>query len=180
MTIRPAREADVGLILELIRELADYERLAHEVVATEERLREGLFGERPVAEAAIAEVSGAGGGPSGGGEPSGGGGPEAGGGPQPAGFVLWYTTYSTFQCLPGVWVEDLFVRPEHRGAGTGRALLAHVAAVAVERGYGRLELSALDWNEPALGFYASLGANSKDEWKLQRFEGEALSRLASA
>jgi GNAT superfamily N-acetyltransferase len=156
VTIRPAREGDAELILTLIRELAEYERLAHEVVATEELLREGLFGERPAAEAAIAEIEG-----------------------RPVGFVLWYTTFSTFQCLPGVWVEDLFVRPEHRGAGTGRALLAHVAAVAVGRGYGRLELSALDWNEPALGFYASLGGVSKDEWKLQRFEGEALRALAT-
>lgn len=160
MTIRPASEADVALVLTLIRELAEYERLAHEVVATEELLREALFGERAVAEAAIAEA-------------------PAGGEPEPLGFVLWYTTFSTFQCLPGVWVEDLFVRPEHRGAGTGRALLAHVAAVAVERGYGRLELAALDWNEPALGFYSSLGGVSKDEWKLQRFEGEALAGLAA-
>ena len=157
MTIRPAREADLGLVLELIRELAEYERLTHEVVATEELLREALFGERAVAEAAIAE-SGEG---------------------DPVGFVLWYTTFSTFQCLPGVWVEDLFVRPERRGAGTGRALLAHVAGVAIERGYGRLELSALDWNEPALRFYASLGGVSKDEWKLQRFEGDALRALAT-
>ena len=166
MTVRPAREADVGLVLTLIRELAEYERLTHEVVATEELLREALFGERPVAEAAIAEADGS-------------GGPHRGGEPEPAGFVLWYTTFSTFQCLPGVWVEDLFVRPERRGAGAGRALLAHVASVAVERGYGRLELAALDWNEPALGFYASLGGVSKDEWKLQRFEGEALTRLAT-
>jgi GNAT superfamily N-acetyltransferase len=93
--------------------------------------------------------------------------------------VLWYTTYSTFQALPGAWVEDLYVRPEHRGGGTGRALLAHVARVAVERGYGRLELSALDWNEPALGFYRALGARSLEEWKTQRFEGEALEGLAA-
>ena len=162
MTVRPAREADVGLLLTLIGELAEYERLTDEAVATEELLREHLFGERPVAEAAIAELPG-----------------EGGGEPQPAGFVLWYTTFSTFQCLPGVWVEDLFVLPEHRGGGTGRALLAHVASVAVARGYGRLELSALDWNEPALGFYRSLGGQSKDEWKLQRFEGEALRSLAA-
>ena len=167
MTIRPAREGDVGLLLGLIAELAEYERLAHEVVGTEEMLREALFGERPAAEAAIAE-----GGPAEGDA-------ARGGAPEPVGFVLWYTTFSTFQCLPGVWVEDLFVRPEHRGGGTGRALLVHVASVAVERGYGRMELSALDWNEPALGFYASLGANSKDEWKLQRFEGDALRGLAA-
>jgi GNAT superfamily N-acetyltransferase len=157
VTVRPVREGDAGLVLTLIQELAEYERLAHEVVATEELLREALFGEPPAAEAAIAESDGG----------------------EPVGFVLWYTTFSTFQCLPGVWVEDLFVRPEHRGAGTGRALLAHVAGVAVERGYGRLELAALDWNEPALGFYASLGGVSKDEWRLQRFEGEALRALAT-
>ena len=160
MRIRAAHEGDVGLLLELIGELAEYERLADEAVGTDGLLREHLFGERPAAEAAIAEAAGG----------------EAGG--EPVGFVLWYTTFSTFQCLPGVWVEDLFVRPEHRGGGTGQALLGHVARVAVERGYGRLELSALDWNEPALAFYRSLGGRSKDEWKLQRFEGEALSALA--
>ena len=153
--IRPASVEDVPLLLTLIGELAEYERLVDEAVGTEDLLRQHLFGTHPAAEAAIAQE------------------------PGPIGFVLWYTTFSTFQTLPGVWVEDLFVRPEHRGHGTGRALLAHVAKVAVERGYGRLELSALDWNEPALGFYRSLGAKSKDEWKLQRFEGEALERLAA-
>jgi GNAT superfamily N-acetyltransferase len=156
LTIRPAREGDAGLLLGLIAELAEYEQLSAEAVGTEELLREALFGERPVAEAAIAED----------------------GDGQPVGFVLWYTTFSTFQCLPGAWVEDLFVRPEHRGAGTGRALLAHVAHVAVERGYGRVELAALDWNEPALGFYRALGARSMNEWVTQRFEGEALRELA--
>ena len=160
--MRAAHEGDVGLLLGLIGELAAYERLADEAVGTEEGLREHLFGARPVAEAAIAERRGG-----------------AGGEPEPVGFVLWYTTFSTFQCLPGAWVEDLFVRPEHRGGGTGRALLGHVARVAVERGYGRLELSALDWNEPALGFYRALGARSLEEWKTQRFEGEALTRLAA-
>jgi GNAT superfamily N-acetyltransferase len=95
------------------------------------------------------------------------------------GFALWYTTFSTFLCRPGLWVEDLFVRPAHRGAGTGRALLAYVARVAVERGCGRVELAALDWNEPALGFYRSLGARSMGEWVTQRFEGEALRALAA-
>jgi GNAT superfamily N-acetyltransferase len=154
--VRAAREGDLGLLHGLIGELSDYERLRHEFVGSEEQLAAALFGERPVAEAAIAEADG-----------------------RPVGFVLWYTTFSTFQCLPGAWVEDLFVRPDHRGGGTGRALLGHVAKVAVERGYGRLELSALDWNEPALGFYRSLGAQSKDEWRLQRFEGEALRGLAA-
>jgi GNAT superfamily N-acetyltransferase len=157
VTVRPARAADVGLLLELIGELADYERLRHELVGTEELLHEHLFGDRPAAEAAIAEADG-----------------------QPVGFVLWFTTFSTFLSRPGVWVEDLFVRPEHRGSGTGRALLAHVARVAVERGYGRMELTALDWNEPALGFYGALGARSLEEWRIQRFEGDALARLAAA
>jgi GNAT superfamily N-acetyltransferase len=155
VTLRPARPGDEALLHSLVGELSDYERLRHEFVGTEEQLREALFGDRPVAEAAIAEEGG-----------------------EPVGFVLWYTTFSTFQCLPGAWVEDLFVRPEHRGGGTGRALLAHVARVAVERGYGRVELGALDWNEPALGFYGSLGARSMSEWITQRFEGEALRRLA--
>jgi GNAT superfamily N-acetyltransferase len=135
VTVRPARRGDVALLHVLIGELSDYERLRDEFVGTEEQLGEALFGERPVAEAAIAEADG-----------------EEGGEPEPLGFVLWHTTFSTFQCLPGAWVEDLFVRPEHRGGGTGRELLAHVARVAVERGYGRVELAALDWNEPALGF----------------------------
>ena len=161
MRVRAAHEGDVGLLVALIRELAEYERLSHEAVGTEADLREHLFGERPAAEAAIAELDG------------------AGGDAEPVGFVLWFTTFSTFLSKPGVWVEDLFVRPEHRGAGTGRALLSHVARVAVERGYGRLELSALDWNEPALGFYRALGARSLEEWKTQRFEADALARLAA-
>ena len=157
MRIRAAQEGDVALLHTLIGELSDYERLRHEFVGREEQLRAALFGERPVAEAAIAEHDDG----------------------EPVGFVLWYTTFSTFQCLPGAWVEDLFVRPDRRGGGTGRALLAHVAKVAVDRGYGRLELSALDWNEPALGFYRSLGAQSKGEWIMQRFEGDALRALAT-
>ena len=125
------------------------------MVATEDLVRRGLFGSPPAAEAAIAEIDG-----------------------EPAGFALWFTTFSTFLARPGLWVEDLFVRPEHRGAGTGRALLEHVARVAVERGCGRLELAALDWNEPALGFYRSLGARTMSEWVIQRFEGDALRELA--
>ena len=143
------------LVLGLIRELAEYERLSDEVVATEELVRRGLFGSPPAAEAAIAEVDG-----------------------EAVGFALWFTTFSTFLARPGLWVEDLFVRPEHRGGGTGRALLEHVARVAVERGCGRLELAALDWNEPALGFYRSLGARTMSEWVIQRFEGDALRELA--
>jgi GNAT superfamily N-acetyltransferase len=155
VTIRPAGEADVGLLHSLIRELAEYERLTEEAVGTPQRLGEHLFGDRPVAEAAIAEAGG-----------------------QPVGFVLWFTTFSTFLCRPGAWVEDLYVRPEHRGHGIGRELLAHVGRVAVQRGYGRVELAVLDWNEPSIGFYRALGARSMKEWITQRFEGEALSALA--
>jgi GNAT superfamily N-acetyltransferase len=155
--IRAAVEADVDLLLDLIRELADYERLTEEAVGTPQQLREPLFGDRPVAEAAIAETDDA----------------------SAAGFVLWYVTFSTFQCLPGAWVEDLYVRPEHRGKGIGRALLAHVGAVAVDRGYGRVELAVLDWNEPSIEFYRALGARSMKEWITQRFEGEALRELST-
>jgi GNAT superfamily N-acetyltransferase len=154
--IRPAVEADVGLLLQLIRELAEYERLSEEAVGTAQQLHEHLFGDRRVAEAAIAEIDG-----------------------EPAGFVLWFTTFSTFLARPGAWVEDIYVRPEHRGAGIGRALLSHVASVAVERGWGRLELAVLDWNEPSIGFYRALGARSMKEWLTQRFEGDALRTLAS-
>ena len=156
MRIRAAVEADVPLLLSLVRELAEYERLSDEVVATEDLLRAGLFAERAPAEAAIADIDG-----------------------EPVGFVLWFTTFSTFLARPGAWVEDLYVRPEHRGHGTGRALLSHVAAVAVERGYGRVELAVLDWNEPSIEFYRALGARSMKEWLTQRFEGEALSALAA-
>jgi GNAT superfamily N-acetyltransferase len=142
-------------------------------VGTEELLGQALFGEMPVAEAAIAELPA-------GGEAAAAAAPTGAASRQPVGFALWYTTFSTFVCRPGLWVEDLFVRPEHRGGGTGRALLEHVARVAVERGCGRLELAALDWNEPALGFYRSLGAKSMGEWVTQRFEGEALRALAGA
>lgn len=155
LRIRPAREADAGLLLSLIRELAEYERLAHEVVGSEELLRRHLFGERPAAEAVIAEVDG-----------------------EPAGFALFYTSFSTFLCRPGLWLEDLLVRPQHRGAGVGRALLAHLARVALERGYGRMEWWVLDWNEPAIGFYRSIGAVPMSDWTVQRLEEAALRALA--
>ena len=157
MRIRPADPADVDLLHSLILELADYERLTEEMVGTPPDLHEHLFGDRPVAEAALAEIEW-----------------------EPVGFVLWFTTFSTFLCRPGAWVEDLFVRPEHRGHGAGRALLGHVARVAVERGYGRVELSVLDWNEPSIGFYRALGARSMSEWITQRFEGDVLRGLASS
>ncbi|HEU0054223.1 MAG TPA: GNAT family N-acetyltransferase [Longimicrobium sp.] len=155
LSIRPATEADAPLILAFIRELAEYERLAHEVVATEDGLRETLFGARAYAEVLIAEVDGA-----------------------PAGFALFFHNYSTFLGRPGLYLEDLFVRPEHRGRGVGRALLAHLARTAVERGCGRLEWWVLDWNEAAIRFYRSLGARAMDEWTVFRLTGDALGRLA--
>lgn len=154
-TLRPATAADVPLILDLIRGLAEYERLPHAVVATEEGLRASLFGPIAAAEVVIAEVDGA-----------------------SAGFALFCHNYSTFLGRRGLWLEDLFVRPAFRGQGIGRALLVHLAEVAVARGCGRLEWSVLDWNESAIGFYRSLGAVPMDEWTTFRVTGEALQRLA--
>jgi GNAT superfamily N-acetyltransferase len=154
--IRAATEADVPLILRFIRELAEYERLAHEVVATEEILRETLFGARRYAEVLIAEEDG-----------------------EAAGFALFFHNFSTFLGRPGIYLEDLYVRPEMRGRSTGRALLAHLAALAVERGCGRLEWWVLDWNESAIRFYRSLGAQPMDDWTVFRVAGDALHRLAA-
>ncbi len=154
--IRPAEPADVPLLLDLIRELADYERAAHRVTGTEDALAGALFGERPAAEAVIAEVDA-----------------------EPAGFALYFTTFSTWLCRPGIWLEDLFVRPAHRRAGVGRQLLSHLAALAVRRGCARLDWSALTWNTPALDFYAGLGAERLDEWAGHRLEGSALERVAA-
>jgi GNAT superfamily N-acetyltransferase len=126
-------------------------------VGTEELLERHLFGDRPAAEAVVAEQDG-----------------------EPAGFALYFTTFSTFLCRPGIWLEDVYVRPERRRAGIGRALLRHVAALAVERDCGRMEWSALDWNEPALRFYAGLGARPLDDWIVHRLDGDALRRLAAS
>lgn len=153
--VRAARPDDVPLLLELINQLAEYERMADEVVATEARLRETLFGERPAAEAAIASLD-----------------------DRPVGFALWFYNYSTFLGRPGLYLEDLFVKPEHRGRGVGKALLAHLARVAVAKGCGRMEWSVLDWNEPAIRFYRSLGAKAMDEWTVYRLTGDAIRRLA--
>jgi GNAT superfamily N-acetyltransferase len=153
--IRPATRDDVPLLLELIGELADYERLRHEVVLDAALLEQHLFGPRPVAEAVLAEVDG-----------------------EPVGYALFFPTFSTFVGLPGIWLEDLFVRPARRGAGIGRALLVHVAQLAVARGCGRMEWSALDWNEPALAFYRGLGARRMAEWQLHRLDGGALGVVA--
>jgi GNAT superfamily N-acetyltransferase len=153
--VRPARMQDVPLLLALIRELAEYEQLEHELRGTEELLRRALFGERPAAEALIAEC-----------------------GPEVAGYALFFPTFSTFLTIQGVWLEDLFVRPAHRRAGVGRALLSAVAAHARERGGERLEWAALDWNELALGFYRRIGAQRRDEWITHSLTGEPLRRLA--
>ncbi|HET7459958.1 MAG TPA: GNAT family N-acetyltransferase [Longimicrobium sp.] len=155
MSIRAATVDDVPLILRFIRGLAEYERLADQVVATEDGLRETLFGPRPYAEVVIAEEVG-----------------------EPAGFALFFHNYSTFLGRPGIYLEDLFVLPELRGRGIGRALLAHLARLAVERGCGRLEWWVLDWNEDAIRFYRGLGAEPMDDWTVFRVAGEALERLA--
>ena len=156
LSIRPAAPADAPLLFELIRQLAIYERREADVVGSEALLAEHLFGAQPVAEAAVAELDGA-----------------------AVGFALWFTTFSTFRTVPGIWLEDLFVLPEQRRQGIGRALLAHVAAIVVARGWGRLEWSALDWNEPALALYRSLRAQLQDEWITHRLDGEALRRLGT-
>ena len=155
--IREAGPADVSLVASLIRELAEYERLLPEVTMTEERLAEHLFGPRPYAEVAIAE--------------------DADG--RPLGFALFFHNFSTFLGLPGIYLEDLFVRPAERGSGVGRALLEHLARLAGQRGCGRLEWSVLDWNQPAIAFYRRLGARANSDWTGYRLEGEALARLAS-
>jgi GNAT superfamily N-acetyltransferase len=153
--VRAARPRDVSVLLQMFLELAEYERLAHEMRATEELLSAALFGERPAAEALLAER-----------------------GEQVVGYALFYPTFSTFLTIQGVWLEDLFVRPQHRGAGVGRALLAAVATRARERGGERLEWAALDWNELALGFYRRIGAEPMREWITHRLVGEGLQRLA--
>lgn len=156
LVLRPAVAADAELVLAFVRELAEYERLSHAVTADAAALRETLFGARPAAEVVIAEFEGA-----------------------PAGFALFFTSYSTFLARPGIYLEDLFVRPAFRGKGIGRALLAHLAGIATARRCGRLEWSVLDWNEPAIGFYRGLGAQPMDEWTVYRVEGAAIGRLAA-
>jgi GNAT superfamily N-acetyltransferase len=153
--IRVASEDDVPLILALIRELAEYERLSHEVVATEETLRDSLFGERRVAETLLAYL-----------------------GDDPAGFALFFHSFSTFLGRPGIYLEDLYVRPEFRSAGVGRTLLMRIAGLAKERGCGRLEWAVLDWNEPAISFYKRIGASPVSGWTVYRLTGEALEELA--
>jgi GNAT superfamily N-acetyltransferase len=154
-SVRPATAQDAGLLLELFGALADYEQLRDELHATESQIVDALFGERPAAQALIAERDS-----------------------QPAGYALFFPTFSSFMATRGIWLEDLFVLPEQRGAGVGRALLAAVAA-CVPDGGGRLEWAALDWNELALGFYRGIGARLMDEWTSLRLDGEELARLAA-
>ncbi|HTC91595.1 MAG TPA: GNAT family N-acetyltransferase [Bryobacteraceae bacterium] len=155
LRIAPATENDLGLILSFIRKLAEYEKLSHLVVATEENIRENVFGPNPVAEVLLAYWD-----------------------QEPVGFALFFRNYSTFLGQAGIYLEDLFVDPEQRGKGIGKALLIRLAQIALERGYGRLEWAVLDWNTPSIEFYRSLGAVPQDEWTIYRITGEALARLA--
>jgi len=155
LEIREANESDVPQIQKFIRDLANYEKLEHLVVATEAQLRETLFGSSPYAEVIIAEEDGA-----------------------PAGFALFFHNYSTFLAQPGIYLEDLFVKPEYRGRGYGKALLARLAQIARERNCGRIEWAVLDWNEPSIAFYKSLGARRMDEWHTFRLTGDELESLA--
>ena len=150
-TIRETQPSDVPAILGMIRELAEYERLLHMVVATEESLQRSLFGSQPYAEALLAEVGG-----------------------EAVGFALYFHNFSTFLGKPGLYLEDLFVKPSFRGRGIGKALLSRVARIAVERDCGRMEWSVLDWNEPSIRFYESLGAKPLDDWTIFRLTGDAL------
>ena len=156
--IRPAAPSDLDTIAALIRELAEYEHLAHEVVLDADALRDHLFGPRPYAEVLIAES-------------------DAG---EPVGFALFFHNFSTFLGRPGIHLEDLFVRPEHRGAGHGIALLRALGAIARDRGCGRIEWNVLDWNEPSIAFYRSLGAQPMEAWLLYRLTGDAMDALADA
>jgi GNAT superfamily N-acetyltransferase len=162
--IRPARPGDVPAIHRLVRDLAAYERASDQVDATADHLREVLFGPSPAAFAHVAEIDAPAGGSSHG-EPI-------------AGFALWFRNFSTWTGRHGIYVEDLYVRPEFRGRGYGRALLAELARICAERGYGRLEWSVLDWNEPSIGFYRALGAVAMDEWTVYRLTGDALAKAA--
>lgn len=156
LVIRPARPDDCPTIVAHIRELAFYEKLEHEMVATPDQFRQHLFGPRPVIEAIMAEWDG-----------------------QPAGFALFFVNFSTFLGKPGLYLEDLYVREPLRRRGIGKALIATLAQIAVDRDYGRFEWSVLDWNAPAIAFYRSIGAIGMDEWTVQRLTGEPLARLAA-
>jgi GNAT superfamily N-acetyltransferase len=153
--VRRARSDEAGLVLSLVRELAEYEKLSHEVEATEADIAAALFGENPVLFCEIAEWDG-----------------------EPAGFAVWFLNFSTFAGRPGIYLEDLFVRPAQRGKGIGRALLTHLAKQCIANGWSRLQWSVLDWNTPSIDFYKSLGAVLMDEWTICKVSGPALMALA--
>ena len=155
INIRPATPADVETLFELIQALAEYEKLSHTVVGTPESLREHLFGDKPYAEAIVAEWE-----------------------EQKAGFALFFHNYSTFLTKPGLYLEDLFVLPEYRQRGIGKAMLIYLAKLGLARGVGRFEWSVLDWNEPAIAFYQKMGAQVLEDWRICRVSGEDLSQLA--
>lgn len=156
LKIQNATEMDIPLILGFIRKLADYEKLSHQVVANEGQLRDNLFGARPFAEVILAYL-----------------------GDEPVGFALFFHNFSTFLARPGIYLEDLFVDPPHRGKGIGKALLIHIAKLAKQRGCGRFEWNVLDWNRPSIDFYKSLGAVPLEDWTQFRLTGDALDRLAT-
>lgn len=155
LRIESASEQDAALVLAFIRKLAEYEKLSDKVIATEDNIREHLFGANAAAEVLLAYWQ-----------------------DQPVGFALFFRNFSTFLGQPGLYLEDLFVEPEHRGKGIGKGLLVHVAKIAVDRGYGRIEWAVLDWNTPSIEFYRRLGAIALDDWRLYRLTGDSLSRLA--
>lgn len=154
-SLRPATEADLPLVLQFIKELAEYEKLGHEVTATEAGLHQTLFGPDRVAYAVVAHA-----------------------GKVPAGFAIYFISFSTFLAKPGLYLEDLYVRPEWRGRGLGRKLLAHLARIAIDRGFGRMEWSVLNWNEMALRVYRAAGARPLREWTVQRLTGDSLKAMA--
>jgi diamine N-acetyltransferase len=156
VAIRPARPTDVGLVYALVRELAEYERLSHDVDSTEEQIGAALFGPQPRVFCDLAEWGGA-----------------------PAGFALWFLNFSTFRGRHGLYLEDVFVRPALRGKGIGKALMRNLARRCVEHGYARFEWTVLDWNEPSIAFYRSIGANILDDWRVCRMSGEALANFAA-
>lgn len=156
LSIRSARPGEAGLVLRFVRELAEYEKLLHEVDATEADLDDALFGENPKVFCDIAEWAG-----------------------EPVGFALWFYTYSTFRGRHGIWLEDLYVQPEQRGRGIGKALIAQLAKRCVDEGLPRLAWWVLNWNEPSRVFYRSIGAKAQDEWTVKRLEGEALAKLGA-
>jgi len=157
LSIRPARPGEASLVFQFVRELAEYEKLEHEVEATEAMIDAALFGEQPRVFCDIAEWDG-----------------------EPVGFAVWFLNFSTFSGRPGIYLEDIFVRPAFRGRGVGKALMVHLARKCVENGWARLQWSVLDWNTPSIEFYKSLGGVLLDEWTVVRVSGDALTRLAKA